>query len=333
MPVPDFDGVAVLVTGGAGFIGSHLVDALLARGAQVRVLDNFATGKPENLAPGRDRLEVAAGDLRDAEACRRACDGCRIVFHQAALGSVPRSVADPATTVAVNVLGTAHLFKAALDAGAERVVYASSSSVYGDQAALPKREGEEGSPLSPYAASKAATEELAAAFAASYGGILVGLRYFNVYGPRQDPEGPYAAVIPRFLTACLAGEPCEIFGDGEQSRDFTYVEDAVTANLLAAGAAAGGRGAVAVNVGGGSRTTINELAAAVQRLTGARRGPVHLPPRPGDVRHSLADLGRAEVVLGYRPAWSLEAGLATTLAHAPAPGRAAASGLGAAPSP
>ncbi len=319
MPIPDLDGVAILVTGGAGFIGSHLVDALLARGARVRVLDNFATGNRANLAHCQDDIEIVEGDLRDPDTCRRACAGCRHVFHQAALGSVPRSVADPATTVAVNVLGSAILFKAAVDAGTEGVVYASSSSVYGDSEELPKKEGREGRPLSPYGASKLATEQLATACATAYGAKLVGLRYFNVYGPRQDPEGPYAAVVPRFITACLADTPCEIHGDGEQSRDFTYVQDAVTANLLAAGAPVGATSASAVNVGGGARTTIRELAAMVREATSSSHEPRHLPPRPGDIRHSLADLRAAETRLGYRPAWSLAAGLAATLQHYASP--------------
>ena len=204
MTAHDLAGVPVLVTGGAGFIGSHLVDALLERGAVVRVLDNLATGRLENLAHCRDRIELVEADLRDRDACRAACDGRRVVFHQAALGSVPRSIEDPVTTLGVNVQGTAHVFDACRLAGVERVVYASSSSVYGDSEELPKVEGREGRPLSPYAASKVMTEELAAVFARTYSMTLVGLRYFNVYGPRQDPEGPYAAVIPRFFRACLA---------------------------------------------------------------------------------------------------------------------------------
>ncbi len=329
MPGLELSGVGVLVTGGAGFIGSHLVDRLLAAGARVRVLDNLATGREENLAHCREAIELLVADLRDEEACRRACAGCRWVFHQAALGSVPRSVEDPATTVAVNVLGSMHLLRAGVEAGAERIVYASSSSVYGDDPGLPKREGREGRPLSPYAASKRAVEELAHACAAAYGASLVGLRYFNVYGPRQDPAGPYAAVIPRFLRAALAGAPCEIHGDGEQSRDFTYVADAVEANLLAAAAPLAGSASLVVNVGGGRRTTIAELAAAVERLTGSRAGRRHLPPRPGDVPHSLADLGRAGELLGYRPGWSLAAGLEVALpyyASLPPASREAAAG-------
>jgi nucleoside-diphosphate-sugar epimerase len=307
MPVPSLHGVPVLVTGGAGFIGSHLVDALLAAGAAVRVLDNFATGREENL---REEAALVRGDLRDPEACREACRDVRFVFHQAALGSVPRSVADPATTIAVNVTGTANLFAAAREAGVQRLVYASSSSVYGDSERLPKREGEEGQPLSPYAFSKRAGEDLARVWTRTYSQELLGLRYFNVYGPRQDPDGPYAAVIPRFFRAASRGEPLVIFGDGEQSRDFTFVSDAVHANLLAAGAPSEACGR-ACNVASGRRTTLNELATRIRELAGiAERSPIqHAPPRPGDVRHSLADLQEAGRQLGYAAAVSLENGL------------------------
>jgi nucleoside-diphosphate-sugar epimerase len=308
---PDWRELPVLVTGGAGFIGSHLVDELVARGARVRVLDDLSTGSPENLAHLGAAVELVEGDVRDAAACRRAAEGVRLVFHQAALGSVPRSMADPATTVAVNVSGTANVFAAARDAGARRVVYASSSSVYGDSDRLPKREGEEGRPLSPYALSKAMDEELARVFAACFGQELLGLRYFNVYGPRQSPEGPYAAVVPGFFAACRAGLPARIHGDGEQSRDFTYVADAVRANLLAAAAPAAACGR-AYNVAGGRRTTINELAREIRSLVGSGPVPVHAEPRPGDVRHSAADLTAAGQALGYRPEVELREGLERT---------------------
>ncbi|HMB51938.1 MAG TPA: SDR family oxidoreductase [Thermoanaerobaculia bacterium] len=309
MPIPDFTDRPVLVTGGAGFIGSHLVDALVERGARVRVLDNLATGKAENLAHHGTGVSLIEADLRDLDACRTACDGVEVVFHQAALGSVPRSMEDPATSVAVNVTGTANLFTAARDAGVRRVVYASSSSVYGDSERLPKREGEEGTPLSPYAASKAMNEELARVFALCFGMEPVGLRYFNVYGPRQDPSGPYAAVIPLFFAAALAGEAPRVHGDGEQSRDFTYVADAVAANLLAAGAPPAATGC-AYNVAAGRRTTVNELAAAVARQVGGEvPPPVHGPERPGDVKHSLADLTAVGDGLGYAAEVTLEEGL------------------------
>ncbi len=300
MPEPKLRGVAVLVTGGAGFIGSHLVDALAERGARVRILDNFATGRRRNLSHLEAAVEVAEGDLRDAGACARACDGVELVFHQAALGSVPRSIEDPATTIAVNVTGTANLFAAARDAGVRRVVYASSSAVYGDSPELPKREGQEGAPLSPYAASKQMNERLAEVFARCYGMELVGLRYFNVYGPRQRHDGPYAAVIPRFFDAYIAGRAPIIYGDGEQSRDFTYIADAVAANLLAAGAPAPAAGR-AFNVAAGRRTTVKQLAAIVRYFAGGGPDPVHEPPRPGDVRHSLADLAASREMLGYEP--------------------------------
>ena len=247
-------GVRVLVTGGAGFIGSHLVDALVGVGARVKVLDNLSGGRLENLASSRSALEFIEGDIRDGRACAAACEGTQVVFHQAALGSVPRSLAEPATSIAVNVGGTANVFAAARDAGVRRIVYASSSSVYGDSAILPKQEGQEGLPLSPYALSKKMNEELADVFGRSYGLEFIGLRYFNVYGPRQDPNGPYAAVIPRFFSANIKGEPAVIYGDGEQSRDFTFVADAVRANLFAAVADRRASGA-AYNVGGGARTT------------------------------------------------------------------------------
>jgi nucleoside-diphosphate-sugar epimerase len=313
MAIPDLAGAPVLVTGGAGFIGSHLVDALLARGAAVRVMDNFATGRHENLGYCRERIELVEADLRDPEACRAACEGRRLVFHQAALGSVPRSVEDPVTSLAVNVQGSAHIFDACRRAGVERVVYASSSSVYGDSERLPKVEGEEGAPLSPYAASKVMGEELAAVFARTYGLDSVGLRYFNVYGPRQDPAGPYAAVIPRFFHAFTTGEAPVIHGDGEQRRDFTYVGDAVAANLLAAGADAAG--STVVNVAAGRAATVNELARAIREMTASPVEPVHGPPRAGDVRASLADLTRATALLGYTASTSLAAGLAHTLRH------------------
>jgi nucleoside-diphosphate-sugar epimerase len=310
-----FAGALVLVTGGAGFIGSHLVDALVERGARVRVLDDFSTGSRENLAAVLSSIDLVAGDIRDASVCRRACEGAELVFHEAALGSVPRSVSDPATTVSVNVSGTANVFAAARDADVSRVVYASSSSVYGDSERLPKREGEEGRPLSPYALTKRVAEELAAVFASCYGMELVGLRYFNVYGPRQDPDGPYAAVIPRFFRACLAGEPPLVHGDGEQSRDFTYVADAVAANLLAAAAPPEACGR-AYNVGGGARTTVTELARLVCGVAGsASLAPEYGPPRAGDVRHSLADGALAGRQLGYRPAWTVPRGLEAARDH------------------
>lgn len=318
MPYPQLQNVPVLVTGGAGFIGSHLVDALLDHGARVRVLDDLSTGRRENLADamahGAGRVELLEDDLRDPAACHRACAGVDLVFHQGALGSVPRSMEDPGTTIAVNVSGTANLFAAARDAGVRRVVYASSSSVYGDSTVLPKREGEEGRPLSPYALSKAMDEELAQVFADCFGLELVGLRYFNVYGPRQDPSGPYAAVVPRFFQAALAGDAPTIHGDGLQSRDFTFVADAVAANLLAAGAPAKASGH-AFNVAAGRSATVLELAAAIRELVPGALKPEHGPPRPGDVRHSEAATEKARDALGFTAEVELREGLRRSLVH------------------
>jgi UDP-N-acetylglucosamine/UDP-N-acetylgalactosamine 4-epimerase len=301
-------GTLALVTGGAGFIGSHLVDALVAKGAKVRVLDDLSSGRRENLAGVTKNIDFIEGDIRDVETCRLACKGVEVVFHLAAVGSVPRSMKDPAHTLSVNVGGTANVLTGARDAGARRVVYASSSSVYGDSEALPKREGDEGRPLSPYALSKRVNEELADVFGRCYGMELIGLRYFNVFGPRQDPEGPYAAVVPRFFKACLRREAPIIYGDGEQSRDFTFVEDAVQANLLASSASVSSCGQV-YNVAGGQGVTVNQLAAAVREVARAGLPPRHEPARPGDIRHSLADLSRTRANLGYRPRTDLRTGL------------------------
>jgi UDP-N-acetylglucosamine/UDP-N-acetylgalactosamine 4-epimerase len=308
----NFENLVVLVTGGAGFIGSHLVDALLERGAVVRVLDDFSTGRRENLQQCSERIELIEGDICDVEICRRACAGARYVFHEAALGSVPRSMQDPARSLAVNVAGTANVLTAARDARVARVVYASSSSVYGDSERLPKREGQEGRALSPYALSKQMDELLADTFARCFGMTLVGLRYFNVYGPRQDPNGPYAAVVPRFLTACAGGHAPTIFGDGRQSRDFTFVGDVVRANLLAA-ATPELSGARVFNIGAGGETTVVELAWQIIRASGAPLEPQFAPPRDGDVAHSRADASAAERDLGFRASVTLEQGLQRTL--------------------
>ncbi|MHB1047637.1 MAG: SDR family NAD(P)-dependent oxidoreductase [Thermoanaerobaculia bacterium] len=311
MPVPDLRDRAVTVTGGAGFIGSHLVDALVEAGARVTVLDDLSTGSERNLERHRPRIRFLKGDLRDAADCREAVDGAELVFHLAARGSVPRSLEDPVTTIDVNVRGTAAVLAACRDARVARVVYASSSSVYGDSTTLPKREGEEGRPLSPYASSKAVCEQLADVFARCYGLSLIGLRFFNVYGPRQDPHGPYAAVVPRFLAAVRRGEAPVIFGDGEQSRDFTFVGDVVRACLLAAGAPAAAIGRV-YNVAPGRRTTVRELAEAVLAANGGGPRPVHAPARPGEVLHSLACTEAVATDLGFRATVSLEEGIRLT---------------------
>jgi nucleoside-diphosphate-sugar epimerase len=307
-PIPSLDGVPVLVTGGAGFIGSHLVDALVARGANVRILDDFSTGRRANLVQHGTSIDVVEGDLRDGSTCRRACAGARWVFHLAAQCSVPGSMRDPATTIGINVGGTTNVLAAAHDAGAARVVYASSSSVYGDTPEPAKREGEEGEVISPYALSKVMGEQLASLFGRSFGLEAIGLRFFNVYGPRQGPDGPYAAVVPRFLAAALAGERMEIHGDGEQSRDFVYVGDAVGALLLAVAAPASACGR-AYNVAGGRRVTLNELATLVARLSPGGPPPLRAAAREGDVRHSLADLAAAGRELGFSPSVELADGL------------------------
>lgn len=316
MTQTSFEGTRVLVTGGAGFIGSHLVDALVERGSQVRVLDDFSTGKHSNLSHLGDRIELVEGDIRSSTDCRNACDSIDLVFHQAALGSVPRSVEDPVATYGVNVMGTVQLLTAAKDQGVRRVIYASSSSVYGDSTKSPKREGEEGRPLSPYAASKSAVEKTATAFERAYGLETVGLRYFNVYGPRQDPNGPYAAVVPRFLAAIRPGEQPLIYGDGRQTRDFTFVEDAVHANLLAAAASTTAAGETC-NVATGTSTSVLDLADAVGRILGRDLEPIHKAARAGDVRNSLADLDRSRRVLGYEPTFDLFSGLARTMEDSP----------------
>lgn len=306
----------VLVTGGAGFIGSNLVLALLDRGNRVRVLDNFATGSRTNLTEihpaSADRLAVIESDIRNLETCREACRGVEVVYHQAALGSVPRSIEDPSTTDAVNIHGTVNIFSAAREAGVRRIVYASSSSVYGDEPSLPKVEGRIGRPLSPYALTKLTNERYADLFSSLYGMTLVGLRYFNIFGPRQSPDGPYAAVIPRFIQALLSKKAATINGDGEQSRDFTYVENAVQANIKAADAGLPA-GHHVFNVACGERFTLNELHRILAGMVESPVPPVHGPARPGDVRHSLADIMAIQERLGYAPETDMEEGLRRTL--------------------
>jgi nucleoside-diphosphate-sugar epimerase len=303
-----------VVTGGAGFIGSHLVEHLVDAGHEVVVLDDFSTGRRENLASVMGRIEVVEGSVTDPAACERAIAGADYVLHQAALPSVQRSIDDPATSHAVNATGTLNVLLAARDAGVRRVVYASSSSSYGDSKELPKRETMVPRPLSPYAVSKLAGEAYCRAFSASFGLETIALRYFNVFGPRQDPNSPYGAAIPKFIAAALAGERPTIFGDGEQTRDFTFVANVVRANLLACEAPSSATGEV-YNVGCGSRVTINELWWRIRELVGASVESVHAPARPGDVRDSLASLDRIREALGYEPVVPLAEGLRRTVEY------------------
>lgn len=300
-----------LVTGGAGFIGSHIVRELVRRGERVRVLDNLSTGRADRLADLRDDIEFIDGDLRDASAVQSAVDGVDAIFHQAAEASVPRSIADPAGTYAINVDGTLALMLAARDAGARRFVFASSSAVYGNDPEMPKRESMMPAPISPYASSKLAGEGLCQVFTAAYGLESVALRYFNVFGPGQDPNSAYAAVIPKFIDMLGKGESPRIFGDGEQSRDFVFVEDVVRANILASesDAAVGG----VFNIASGEAITLNEMLKVIGRLTGGIPSADYQPERAGDVRHSLADITRARTTLGFAPSISFEEGLRRTI--------------------
>jgi len=302
-----------LVTGGAGFIGSHLVAGLVAEGWVVRVFDDLSSGREANLADVGDAVELIRGDVRDEQALARAADGIEVVFHQAALASVPLSIAEPLRTHSVNVDGTLHVLEAARRAGVRRVVYAASSSAYGDGEELPKLETMPANPLSPYALQKHAGELYCCLYTSLYRLETVALRYFNIFGPRQDPKSEYAAVIPRFICAALAGEGATIFGDGEQTRDFAFVQDAVRANLLAADAERA-PGAV-INVATGCRTSLNELWHAIRGITGVRAEARHAPARPGDVRASVADLSRARELLGFEPAVDLQEGLRRTAEH------------------
>ncbi len=301
----------VLVTGGAGFIGSNLVRALLERGDHVRVLDNFATGSRANLTGLERDVEVVEGDLRSFERVHVAVRGIEIIYHQGALGSVPRSVQDPLTSTAVNVEGTLNVLLAARDSGVRRVVFASSSSVYGDGGTFPRVETAAPNPLSPYAVAKLAAERFCVTFHRVYGLETVALRYFNVFGPHQDPSSQYAAVVPKFIRAIADGTPVTIEGDGGQSRDFTYVANVVAANLLAADAA-GAAGAV-LNVATGGSETVNVLADTIGRLLGRAVERQHAPARAGDVRESWADVSAAREALGYVPAVGLEEGLRRTI--------------------
>lgn len=308
-----------LVTGGAGFIGSNLTEAILARGDDVRVLDNFTTGRRENLTQAADwaraggaKFELLEGDVRDRETCRRAVDGVDYVLHEAAIPSVQRSVQDPLTTNAVNVGGTLELLEAARAAGVERFVFASSSSIYGESETLPKVETMPDAPISPYGLQKQAGESYCKLYHRLYGFPTVALRYFNVFGPRQDPTSEYSAVIPKFITAIKSGKAPTIYGDGEQSRDFTFIANVVEANLLAcsAGSPALGR---AYNIGCGERISLNVLVQRIAALSGRDVRATHSDPRPGDIRHSLASIESARERLDFRPKVALDEGLTRTI--------------------
>jgi nucleoside-diphosphate-sugar epimerase len=300
-----------LVTGGAGFIGSHIVEELVRRRHQVRVLDNFSTGREENLAAVRSQIELWRADIRDVEKIKRCCEGVDYVVHEAALPSVERSLVDPLTSNAVNIDGTLNVLVAARDAGVKRVVFAGSSSAYGNGNALPRVELQETCPLSPYALTKVTGERYCEVFARLYGLETVTLRYFNIFGPRQELNSPYSGVISIFLGACLRGETPVLFGDGEQMRDFTFVDNAVEATLRACTApAAVGK---IINIGGGKGQTLNQLIERLNEILGSRLTPRHAPPRAGDVHTSYADITQARRILDYEPKIGFEEGLRRTV--------------------
>lgn len=310
----------ILVTGGAGFIGSHIATRLVEQGQTVRVIDNFANSTRGNLGHIIDDIQLIEGDLRNEDDVARAVGGVDLIFHEGALGSVPRSIADPRTSFDTNVMGTINVLNAARNAACRRVVYASSSSVYGDTPVLPKQEDTTPKPLSPYAVSKLSAEQLCQVFHDLYGLETVALRYFNVFGPRQNPESQYAAVMPKFLRAYTAGQRPTIFGDGEQSRSFTYIDNVVDGNLLA-GSEPNAAGRV-MNLASDRSYSVNYIAEKIAELLGVEFSATYEPPRQGDVRDSLADITIAREVLGWEPVISLEDGLARTVtafveAHGP----------------
>lgn len=303
----------VLVTGGAGFIGSNLAEALLRMGHQVRILDNFSTGKRENLVFDETYpfFEIIEGDICDLNTCQRAMEGIEYVFHEAALPSVQRSVEDPLTSNSVNSGGTLNLLIAARDSGVKRVIYAASSSAYGNTPTLPKSEEMVPSPLSPYALQKYIGEEYCRLFFQLYGLESISLRYFNIFGPKQDPNSLYSAVIPRFIDALVSNRPPVIYGDGEQSRDFTYIDNVVQANLLAMNAK--NTSGEVVNIACGKRVSLNQLLKILQDIIGSHISPLYEEPRKGEPRHSLADIKKGETILNYDPRIGTEEGLKKTV--------------------
>ncbi|MBF0432128.1 MAG: SDR family oxidoreductase [Fibrobacteria bacterium] len=303
----------VLITGGAGFIGSNLAEYLLNEGHSVRILDDFSNGRRENLEGLQGELEVIEGSIEDAETCKKACgDGVDVVSHQAALGSVPRSIKFPELYSQINLHGFVNMVNAARQADISRFVYASSSSVYGDSQESPKFEAKTGRPLSPYAASKISNEMFAHAFASVYPISLIGLRYFNVFGPRQNPEGAYAAVIPLFVKHIYNGTSASIFGDGEQSRDFTFINNVIQANFKAM-TSPDIKGSHAINIACGHSYSVNDLFNAIKDILGKECSPEYLEPRLGDVRSSLADISAAKELIGYNPTIQLQEGLKKTV--------------------
>jgi UDP-N-acetylglucosamine 4-epimerase len=299
-----------LVTGGAGFIGSNLCEAILNMGYRVRCLDDLSTGKRKNIESflNNPRFTFIQGNIRNLDTCMEACGGADYVLHQAAWGSVPRSIEMPVEYIHINIVGTANMMEAARRSGVKRFVFASSSSVYGDEPNLPKQEGREGNLLSPYALTKYVDEELGKQYLMHYGLETIGLRYFNVFGRRQDPDGPYAAVIPRFIKQLLRGEAPTIYGDGRQSRDFTYIENVIEANLKACLAPKEACGQV-FNIAYGGREYLIDIYYALTEALGVEIEPRFGPERPGDIRHSHADISKAKKLLGYEPEWSFERGI------------------------
>src|SRR6266536_1146303 len=302
-----------LITGVAGFIGSSLARAVLAQGDQVRGIDNFSTGKRENIAGILDRIDFREADILNLDAVHEACRGVDYIFHEAAIPSVPKSVLDPLGSNRANLNATVDLLIAARDAKVKRVVYAASSSAYGDTPTLPKHEDMSPNPISPYAVAKLASEYYMTSFYRCYGLETVCLRYFNIFGPRQDPDSPYSGVLAKFITQMLAGEQPTIFGDGKQSRDFTYIDNTVEANLLAAKAPASQAGGQVFNVATGTRVDLNETFQLLKKIIGFKGDVKYGPDRAGDVKHSLADLSRTEKCLGYKPKINFEEGLRLTV--------------------